>query len=671
MGALLAGLVPGLPDRAVSEIRERAEGIPLYAVETVRMMLDRGVLEQQGEVYAVTGDIEDVKVPETLHALVASRLDDLSAAERRVVQDGSVLGADVHARVADRPDRHAGARAAGDRWTAWSPSRSWRSTTTRCSPELGQYGFVQELLRTVAYATLGRRDRKARHLRVAEYLADAWRDGADDYAEVLATHYAEAVNAEPDAPDAPALRDRAAGTLSDAGRRAMSFGLGGEAFTWYRRAAEMSVEPVHQAQLLDQAARGASLAKLSEDAQATWERAETLYETAGDHRAAAVVRARRAVRYLDEGGAEQGIAELTPILAELGTDDVDADVAFIANQLARMYMNSSHPVDGLPVVDIALEYAERDGDPELLADALVTRGTLLTFDHRVQEGIGIMRYGLQLALEADRSAPALRAYNNLLHPLHTLGRYEEAVALAAEGIALAERAGDRLMTWWQIQNRAASLVELGRWDEVLTVPDGMTGHDRDVALVQLAPVFAARRDARLEPALAVARDWHDLPDEEERYLRAGALAATALVAGDPATALDEILAVCGDGDHALGARLAPLLLEAAVALGRPEAVEPMIARWRRVGAALVSPRLDGTIARFHGCVARDAGDAEAADALLQRAVDRFRDAGIPFELAKALRDLGSLRDDPALAAEAQAIFAGLGAAAYLSEPLPA
>ena len=92
MGELLAGLVPGLPDELVAKILARAEGVPLYAVETVRMLLDRGLLAQEGNRYVVTGDIEELEVPETLHALAAARLDGLTAAERSVLQDASVYG---------------------------------------------------------------------------------------------------------------------------------------------------------------------------------------------------------------------------------------------------------------------------------------------------------------------------------------------------------------------------------------------------------------------------------------------------------------------------------------------------------------------------------------------------------------------------------------------------
>ena len=47
MEELVAGLVPGLPEEVRDQIRDRAEGIPLYAVETVRMLLDRGLLVRE------------------------------------------------------------------------------------------------------------------------------------------------------------------------------------------------------------------------------------------------------------------------------------------------------------------------------------------------------------------------------------------------------------------------------------------------------------------------------------------------------------------------------------------------------------------------------------------------------------------------------------------------
>ena len=72
------------------------------------MLLDRGLLAQDGNRYVVTGDIGELEVPETLHALAAARLDGLTQVERSVLQDAAVYGHVVHAgrrRGARRPKR--------------------------------------------------------------------------------------------------------------------------------------------------------------------------------------------------------------------------------------------------------------------------------------------------------------------------------------------------------------------------------------------------------------------------------------------------------------------------------------------------------------------------------------------------------------------------------------
>ena len=74
------------------------------------------------------------------------------------------------------------------------------------SPERGQYSFLQDIVKQVAYDTLARNERKAKHLAAAEYLAGAYGD-EDEVIEVVAAHYVSALEAVPDAPDARELRD--------------------------------------------------------------------------------------------------------------------------------------------------------------------------------------------------------------------------------------------------------------------------------------------------------------------------------------------------------------------------------------------------------------------------------------------------------------------------------
>ena len=92
MAALLRGFVAGLPERVVEQVLQRAEGVPLYAVETIRMMVDRGQLAERDGVLTVTGTLGALEIPDTLHALIASRLDGVSPVERSLLQDAAVLG---------------------------------------------------------------------------------------------------------------------------------------------------------------------------------------------------------------------------------------------------------------------------------------------------------------------------------------------------------------------------------------------------------------------------------------------------------------------------------------------------------------------------------------------------------------------------------------------------
>ncbi len=92
MTELVAGFVPGLGADDVARIVGRAEGVPLYAVETVRMLADRGMLEARDDGFAVVGDLAEIQIPETLHALIAARLDGLPPQDRTILQHASVLG---------------------------------------------------------------------------------------------------------------------------------------------------------------------------------------------------------------------------------------------------------------------------------------------------------------------------------------------------------------------------------------------------------------------------------------------------------------------------------------------------------------------------------------------------------------------------------------------------
>ena len=185
---MLAALVPDLPEQAQSAIVDRADGIPLYAVETVRMLLADGRLKAVDGIYRPTGELGNLEVPESLRSLIAARLDALPPADRRLLQDASVLGQSF---TLDALCALTGS-------AANELSEQLRGLIRRelltldadpRSPERGQYAFVQSLNREVAYSTLARPERRERHLAAARYLEA---QGGDELAAALAGHYVAA-----------------------------------------------------------------------------------------------------------------------------------------------------------------------------------------------------------------------------------------------------------------------------------------------------------------------------------------------------------------------------------------------------------------------------------------------------------------------------------------------
>jgi class 3 adenylate cyclase len=239
MDQLVDALVPGMPPAARSAVTSQAQGIPLFAVETVRALIDRDIVRPVEGVYQLTGDVGQLAVPDSLHALLAARLDALDPAVRRLVTDAAVLGASfpAEALIAVSGRDEPAVRAA----LADLVRREVLTVSADpLSPERGSYRFAQQMLRQVAYDTLSRRDRKTRHLAVAAHLRAAFAGDGEELTDVIAQHYLDALHAVPDDPDKAQIRDQAIGTLVRAAERAARTGAAGQAAASYATAAELS-----------------------------------------------------------------------------------------------------------------------------------------------------------------------------------------------------------------------------------------------------------------------------------------------------------------------------------------------------------------------------------------------------------------------------------------------
>ncbi len=244
--------------RAARSIRERAEGVPLYAVETVRMLLDRGLLVRENGGYGLTGPVEALEVPETLHALIAARLDGLGSDGAPAPRGRFRARQDVHGPGAFRRLRVA----RGDLDTCSRRSSAGRSSPSRPIPVARA--------RPVRLPARARPEGRIRHAgpegtqgappRRRRLPRGPW--GADDaeIVEVVAAHYLEAYRAAPDAADATAIKAGAAERLARAAERAASLAANEEAQRYFEQAADLADSPRGEAELRERAGEAGSAA---------------------------------------------------------------------------------------------------------------------------------------------------------------------------------------------------------------------------------------------------------------------------------------------------------------------------------------------------------------------------------------------------------------------------
>jgi tetratricopeptide (TPR) repeat protein len=456
MRELLHGLVPGLPDDAVAAIVDRSEGIPLYAVETVRMLLDAGQLRAEGDAYVVTGPLTDLQVPETLRALVAARLDANDPADRALLTDAAVLGQSFTlAGLAGMTGRdEAELEAALDRLV--KRELLLRDDDPR-SPERGQYRFLQAVVREVAYESLAKKDRRAKHLAVARHLESL---GDDELAGVLASHYLEAYRASPDGPEADALAAQARIALRAAADRAASLHSHASAVHYLEDAITVTTDAGERAALHERAAESAGAVKTN-DGVPHADRAAELYREAGDAEGAlrATVLSVRLGLLLGRGS--DAVAALESALAQTPNDAPGWAAA--EGELARAYMLTARFEDAVATADRALAAIGSRRLPQLTADILVTRGTAV--QSRLDEAEAILRGAVALADKTGHVLTILRARNNLFTTLDGEITYPELIQLCHETADLARRGGDARFLSQMWLSIADAHLATGEWAE--------------------------------------------------------------------------------------------------------------------------------------------------------------------------------------------------------------
>jgi tetratricopeptide (TPR) repeat protein len=450
---LLENLGGPLDEDAADAVGRATGGNPLFLEEMLRMLVEEGVLvERDGRLQTLT-DVESIRVPETVQAVLAARLDNLEQPEREVLQRAAVIGQVFWwGAVADLTPPEDQQNVAGILQALVRKGLIRPGQGTFAGEDAFRFGHI--LVRDAAYDSMTKALRADLHERCAEWI-EARPDAPPELDEILGHHLQQAhayrLELSPPGPAEAALAARAADRLALAGRRALARDDAHAATNLLGRAA--ALRPGDAALLVDQSEAYFKIGDLAR-AEEVNSAAIVAAEEAGDARSATAARLASTMIGLlvrAEGGVDELADEMNRALPTFEAAGDDALVAGLLIRLADVYWWRCQVCPMEETLERALEHARRAGDARRQSLASIRLGfaTLIgpmpidLARPRLDELIG--------SVAPDSAAKGFLLVSSSL-PAAMAGEFDEARSRCREGKeileALGQGVGAAALTTW-------------------------------------------------------------------------------------------------------------------------------------------------------------------------------------------------------------------------------
>jgi class 3 adenylate cyclase/tetratricopeptide (TPR) repeat protein len=400
-GVLLAGLLGAeeLPGGPLKTLLDNAGGNPLFLEETVGMLKDAGLVSGG----RITGDVGSLPVPTSLQALIGSRLDQLSAGERRVAQHAAVVGVTFWSGSVAHLD---GSEPELDQALETLQRRDFiRAHDSSTVAGEREYSFKHVLIRDVAYGQLPKGRRAELHLRFADWVR-ALPGREEELIEIVAYHLEQACLAA-------------------------------------RAIARSPVTPpiLRAADALERAAAKSERREGYREAERYYDRALALLD--GEHvDVAADLRVRHGRALLALGELRKAAAELVAVAEDalaLGRSTLRGSALV---ELADIDQRQGRPADGRRRLSEATALAEDTGDRLLgVRAAFILASLRAEFDGAVAEAVEDLRRSVAVAEEVDDRSLRIEGHLRIAALLFNLGRFAEVEEQLARCLALAGEMG--------------------------------------------------------------------------------------------------------------------------------------------------------------------------------------------------------------------------------------
>jgi class 3 adenylate cyclase/tetratricopeptide (TPR) repeat protein len=641
----------------VPQVAERSAGNPLFAEEMVNRIREEGSQDVQ-------------TLPETVHAVLAARLDSLTPPERRVLQHASVVGqtfwdgslrgledeegidlSDAIERLEEKDlvVSTAGSRLAGER----------------------EYAFKHVLIRDVAYSTLPKSVRARKHAQVGAFIEERAADRSEGVVAMVADHYGRAAALGADADIDPAVLEhinhRALDALEAAGDGAASLYSNQEALRHYETALSLrrELDPATRARIAEKLGDVALRLGRVDQATELWEQCLDFHRRQEDLARVGDLHRKIGAGLWHKGDREGSIEHYQKGIDLLKDGPPCLELVRLYEEAASLYMHTGDNMLAIYASEKALRLAERLGEAAAASRAHGIFGRVFGRIGDSERARQNLERSVELARESD-PGEAVRALLTLGYHLEVSeADYRGAEAAYREALQLAEETGD-LPSKVELHAALAQLaVHGGNWEVVrveadasgsLAEREGLTGK---ACFPYLLRGVLRWREGRFDESTSSLRRAADLAEQvgrsEVAFQSLFWLAASLRQRGDHGDADTELARALDLCERAgLVAQSVEAISSRAVNLALAGRLEP--AREAAEEAGRLADRLRYPVGKAASLEARGAAAADPTDAAaaMSEARDAWRGLGRPLDAARCdyLRGRRLRESDPAQAVEA-------------------
>ncbi|MEO0228344.1 MAG: tetratricopeptide repeat protein [candidate division WOR-3 bacterium] len=458
--------VPGFPEEFRDKILAKAAGNPFYLEEIIRSLIDSGILVFEDGVWKLSTSyslLSNLKIPDTVQAVIASRMDRLDPDVREILQIASAMGRSFYPRILQNLCEFEELMLTLHLATLeeYEYIQKFRS-----EPEL-EYIFRHPLIQEVVYNSLLKRRRRELHRRIGETIEKLFHNRLDDFAEILAHQYTNSDNFE-----------KAIEWLKRAGEKAKKRFANDEAIGYFERVIsvirENNLLPIHRDSLIEFCEALGDICNLKSENERAIKNYQEIFDNTTDKIVMARVKRKIAYVYRCQGRLDDSLRILGSAQEIIEGNTVDEIIEKSQIHISRCWILriKGEMESAIKEVERGLAILERSDIDEKRIKSVKARGfnnlgAIFCDKGEYDRAIELFEKYLRISEEIGDRRGIGTANNNLGLIYYNRGEYDRAIELFQKHLRITEEIGDRRGIGTASNNLGLVYYNKGEYDRAI------------------------------------------------------------------------------------------------------------------------------------------------------------------------------------------------------------